>query len=133
MLGGLQADTALSNASRVTHHPARTSPMPQFDRRAIREVQARYARALDRGDAVLLASTFWPGATVDLPTYQGDFEGLAAALDTPRFRGVRHVVSNELFTFDTGRCHAELYLQDRERCDVSTCGLILTLFCLIAD
>ena len=86
--------------------------MPQFDRRAIRELQHRYARGIDRGDAALVASTFWPGGTVELPTYQGKFEGLIPTLDTPRFRAVRHVVSNVLFTFDGPRCHAELYLHD---------------------
>ena len=38
-----------------------------LDKQAIREVVMRYCRGVDRGDADLLASAYWPDATDDHP------------------------------------------------------------------
>lgn len=46
------------------------------DREAIRDCHVRYCRAIDRADVALLASAFWPDATVD---FEGLYEGSIGA------------------------------------------------------
>ena len=45
------------------------------DREAIRDVMTRYARAIDRVDADLLRSVYWPGAIENHGTYNGPADG----------------------------------------------------------
>jgi hypothetical protein len=46
-----------------------------IDRMKIRDCLGRYTRGLDRHDAELIASAFWPGARI---SYRGRFEGTLA-------------------------------------------------------
>jgi hypothetical protein len=66
---------------------------------------------VDRCHAEVLASAFWPDATVDYGAFKGTaaafIAGLIPALGT--MKGTMHTISNVLMTFDGARAHVETY------------------------
>lgn len=82
--------------------------------RAITRVIHRYAHAADRGDTDLMASLFWPDATLDIGIYQGGLAGflegfIAAQLDASRVSS--HFQGNVLIEthLDQHAARAETY------------------------
>ncbi|MGE0115065.1 MAG: nuclear transport factor 2 family protein [Steroidobacteraceae bacterium] len=85
-----------------------------LDREAVRDVLTRYTRGLDRHDAILIASAFWPDAQIN---YGNTFSGLrdkfvawSIADDKERFIAHTHNVTNQTIDFDGNIAHVETYL-----------------------
>ncbi len=86
-------------------------------RMQIAEVIERYCRAVDRGDAELLGTVFWPGATIVHPPYEGHAEEFcAAALEFVSLCEVAmHTVSNIGIEIDGDRAFTEAYFTGYHR------------------
>lgn len=83
-----------------------------LDKQAITEQLMRYCRAVDRLDADLLRSVFWPDATDEHGTFKGNVEELIAyvftALETQR---TQHALGNILIELKSDtRALAESYV-----------------------
>jgi hypothetical protein len=82
------------------------------DREAIRDCLYRYSRAVDRGDAELLGSVYWPGAMDDHTGFSGTAEQFIEwAL--PRLMQMEqnmHLIGNILIVLDGDKAKVESYL-----------------------
>jgi len=83
-----------------------------IDRMKIRDCLCRYTRGLDRHDAALIASAFWPEARI---TYGVRFEGDVAAFaewsnrsHAERWSQHSHNITNQNVLFDTDRGGADV-------------------------
>jgi hypothetical protein len=87
------------------------------DREAIRDVVLRYCRAVDRCDAQLLQSVYWPDATDS----HGYFDGSAdefVRVAIARLRSheqTQHMVGNMLIELDGARAAVETYVHSYHR------------------
>ncbi len=88
------------------------------DKQKISEVLHLYCRGVDRLDAALLESVFWPDAKEDhAGLYEGDVAGLIDHLmRTMRDLRTQHSLSNILIAFDSetrarSECHGYTYYQ----------------------
>jgi hypothetical protein len=72
-----------------------------LDEAAMRDVLARYARAIDRMDWDLLRSCYHPGAIDEHGRYDGDVEGFIAWLERelPAYKGTAHVLGQQRIEF----------------------------------
>jgi SnoaL-like domain len=76
-----------------------------------------YCRGVDRGDAELMNSVFWPGATIVHPPFDGHAEEFcAAALEFIKLVEVSwHVVNNVSVKFDGDMAYTEAYFTGYHR------------------
>ena len=73
------------------------------DRLAIQEVLFLHSRGLDRADAALLQSCYWPEAEVDYGSYKGPaaaFAEMVVAVLADSYELTQHTVANTLVRFD---------------------------------
>ncbi len=81
------------------------------DREAIREVLARYCRGIDRCDMTLLKSVYWPEATDDHGTFNGNAwqfaEYVVPALK--QMKQTMHQISNVTIDLDGTCANVETY------------------------
>lgn len=84
------------------------------DRTRIRDCLHRYTRGLDRHDADLIASAFWPDAEI---SYGRHFRGLrdpfvawSNKLHAARWKAHSHNVTNQSVEFDGDTAHVESYV-----------------------
>src|SRR4051812_26636587 len=75
-----------------------------LDEAAMRDVLARYARAIDRMDWPLLRSCYHPGAIDEHGRYNGEIDGFIAWLEAelPAYRGTAHVLGQQRIEFLDG-------------------------------
>ncbi len=69
----------------------------------ISQVLVRHSRGLDRCDAQLLTSCYWPEATVDYGSFKGsasDFAGLVVDVLHQQYRSTRHQLHNTAYEFN---------------------------------
>lgn len=82
------------------------------DKQALRDLNAKYCRAADRGDEGLLASLWSRGAQVDHGGFAGpasEFVRVVTAPDATRERTF-HSISNEYFEIDGAKARGEIYV-----------------------
>ena len=84
-----------------------------LDKQAIREVVMRYCRGVDRGDADLLGSAYWPDATDDHPGDQ-HFTGESVGPEMVRsmlehMQSTNHQITTQTIEVDGDRAAAESY------------------------
>jgi hypothetical protein len=91
---------------------------------AIRDLQIRYCRSVDRKDFELLESCFHPDATVEYGLFDGDLAGFMAmsrsALEL--YRGTTHFTGNQLVEVKGDRAWAEHYTVATHRCAADDTG-----------
>lgn len=92
-----------------------TIPTPQqlADRAAIGDVLHLHSRGLDRRDAKLLASAYWPDATVDYGVFKGSanqFAPLVIGALSQNYQLTRHSVSNSMIEFRAGQALVESHV-----------------------
>jgi hypothetical protein len=82
-----------------------------LDEAAIRQVLARYARAIDRLDWDLLRSCYHPDATEDRGRYRGTLEGFVSWLRDAlgEFESTWHLLGTPLIEFEGGVAWVETY------------------------
>lgn len=82
----------------------RVDPEELADREAIREVAYRYARGVDRLDAEIMRSAYWPEATDDHGRFSGNgWEFVDRVMATHgRWRATMHCNMNHSIEFDDG-------------------------------
>lgn len=81
------------------------------DKEALRGLNARFARALDRGDQALLAGLWADGAQVEDGAFTGPAsEYVATAASPAGLERSFHSISNELFLVDGDRARGEVYV-----------------------
>lgn len=84
-----------------------------LDRLAIEDTLHRHCRGLDRCDAELLTSCYWPEAEVDYGSYKGrahDFAGLVVSALGDSYELTRHRISNILISFKGVTARVESYV-----------------------
>ena len=83
-------------------------------RLAIADVLNRHCRGLDRNDAELLKSCYWPDAGVDYGNFKGpahDFADLIGPALSQAYELTRHCIGNTLLQFEGDTAYAESYVQ----------------------
>lgn len=83
------------------------------DRAAITGILNSHCRGLDRCDANLLQSCYWPEAAVDYGSYKGpahEFATLVVQALAGSYELTRHCIGNILVTFDGARARCESYV-----------------------
>jgi len=83
-----------------------------LDRQAIHEVMMRYCRGVDRQDAELLRSTYWPDAWDDHGLFSGvrdDFVAWVIPFLRDSFSTVIHNIGNELVELEGDIAFSESY------------------------
>lgn len=99
----------------MTHNPAHNpSPEETIDRLAITDVLHRHCRALDRNDAPLLKSCYWPEADVDYGNFRGpahSFADLIGPALAQAYELTRHSISNTLVELNGDQAMAESHVQ----------------------
>jgi ketosteroid isomerase-like protein len=85
-----------------------------IDRLRIRDCLHRYTRGLDRHDAELIASAFWPDAVISYgKQFHGPLEAFVAwgnELHASRWRAHSHNVTNQSVEIDGNMAHVESYV-----------------------
>ncbi len=85
-------------------------------RAAIREVLAVHSRGIDRNDAALLKSAYWPEAEVDYGSFKGPAHTFAELLG-PALQGAyeltQHSLGQTLYRIDGERACTETYVHAR--------------------
>jgi hypothetical protein len=85
-----------------------------LDRQAIRDCLTRYLRGLDRHDALLMASAFWPDAQINYgSTFSGprdEFIRWGNAWDAKRWLAHSHNLTNQTVEIDGDTAHVESYI-----------------------
>lgn len=103
------------------------------DRLQIADVIQRYCRAVDRGDAELLSTVFWPGATIDHPPFEGAAEEFCkAALEFIAICDVAmHSATNISIELAGDRAYSEAYFTGYHRLPkgLDGQGLIAKVLC----
>lgn len=86
-------------------------------RQQIEERLHDYCRGVDRGDAELMASVFWPRATIVHPPFEGEAEAFcAAALEFIKLVEVSwHILHNLTVKFDGDTAYTETYFTGYHR------------------
>jgi ketosteroid isomerase-like protein len=87
-------------------------PASLLDKQAIHEVMMRYCRGVDRQDAELLRSTYWPDAWDDHGLFSGlrdDFVAWVIPFLRDSFSTVIHTIGNELVELDGDIAFSESY------------------------
>jgi hypothetical protein len=82
----------------------------------ITQVLVRHSRGLDRCDAPLLASCYWPEATVDYGSYKGpaaDFATLVVDVLRQQYRSTRHQLHNTAFEISGESARTETLVDAR--------------------
>jgi hypothetical protein len=82
------------------------------DREAIYDLLARYCRAVDRSDEVLLRSVYHPDAAGDHGAYRGDVDGFVDWVKSSvqnRFRCTVHKLGNAYIELDGDVAYGETY------------------------
>lgn len=84
-----------------------------LDRQAIADVLVRYCRGVDRCDALLLKSVYWPDATDDHGTFNGNAHEFVDRLIPALLAMDRtmHAISNLHLCLEGDRATAETYCQ----------------------
>ncbi len=83
------------------------------ERDAIADVLRRYIRGLDRHDAELESSAFWPDAQVNYGYYSGlrdDFVQWGNDGHEQRYAGHEHHITNQIIDIDGDVAHVESYV-----------------------
>lgn len=83
-----------------------------LDKQAIHEVLMRYSRAVDRFDAELLRSTYWPDAWDDHGLFSGlrdDLVDWVIPFMRERFSTVIHSIANEYVELEGDTAFSETY------------------------
>jgi hypothetical protein len=85
---------------------------------AIREVQIRYCRAVDRMDFELLRSCFHPDASTDYGFFKGGVDGFIdmGRKSLANFAGTTHFTGNQLVEVSGDSAWAEHYTVATHRC-----------------
>jgi hypothetical protein len=86
------------------------------DRLAIQEVLFLHSRGLDRFDAALLQSCYWPEAEVDYGSYKGPaaaFAELVVQALAGSYELTRHTLANTLIHVDGGYAYTESHVTAR--------------------
>ncbi|MEU1525434.1 nuclear transport factor 2 family protein [Nocardia rhamnosiphila] len=93
-----------------------TDPAPArlqwlLDQQEIRDVVARYTRAIDRRDWDLLRTCYHPGAIDRHTGFEGDIETFIAFLDEvlPRYPSTQHLVGQQYVEIDGDVARCESY------------------------
>lgn len=89
------------------------SPGEISDRLAIADILHLHCRALDRLDATVLQSCYWPDAEVNYGSYVGPaqaFAELVVGALKDSYELTRHVLSNNLVDLQPGRARSETYV-----------------------
>jgi hypothetical protein len=91
---------------------------------AIRDVQIRYCRAVDRKDFELLRTCFHPDATFDYGIFAGDVEAFVAMAheSLATFAGTTHFTGNQLVEVSGDSAWAEHYAVATHRCPADEAG-----------
>jgi hypothetical protein len=91
---------------------------------AIRDVQIRYCRAVDRMDFDLLRSCFHPDASADYGFFKGGVDAFVemAVKELAAFTGTVHFTGNQLVEVDGDRAWAEHYTTATHRCPADENG-----------
>lgn len=85
-------------------------------REAIREVLATHSRGLDRNEAALLKSAYWPEAEVDYGSFKGpahQFADLIGPALAGAYELTQHLLGQTLVTLEGDRASTETYVQAR--------------------
>ena len=82
------------------------------DRLAIQEVIAMHCRGVDRANADILMSCYWPDAEVDYGGYRGPAHAFCGPLTEAiqRYENTQHIVSNLLIELDGVKAKVETYV-----------------------
>lgn len=83
------------------------------DRIAIQDCLLRYCRGIDRRDADLVRSVWWPEATADYGGYKGsgpDFGDHAVASLSKSYHVTQHTILNSTVDLDGDVAHTETYI-----------------------
>lgn len=83
------------------------------DRIAIQDCLVRYCRGIDRGDADLVRSVWWPDSTADYGGYKGpgaDFGDHAVASLNKSYQATQHTILNSTVELDGDVAHTETYI-----------------------
>src|SRR4051794_28654698 len=85
--------------------------------RAIRRVLYRYCRGIDRRDADLIRSCYWPDAVDDHGTYVGAVEGFIehALGELQRYERTMHMIGNVLIDHGSTEATCESYVLSYHR------------------
>lgn len=91
---------------------------------AIRDVQIRYCRAVDRMDFDLLRSCFHPDATAEYGFFQGGVDAFVemAGRELQAYTGTVHFTGNQLVEVDGDSAWAEHYTTASHRCPADEAG-----------
>ena len=95
-----------------------------LDKQAITEVLMRYSRSIDRKDAELLSSIYWPEATDDHLLYEGDIPGLVKfCMEFTVGMPTHHFLGNVLIELaDDSNAYSETYYQAYHNMDAEEGG-----------
>lgn len=83
------------------------------DQQAILQLLYSHSRGLDRLDATLIASAYWPDAEVDYGAYKGpaqDFAQLVVPALESQYELTQHSVSNSLIALEGDQAKVESYV-----------------------
>lgn len=84
------------------------------DRIAIQDCLVRYCRGIDRGDADLVQSAYWPDSFDDHGGYKGsgwEFGAYAIPRLNAGYQATHHAILNSSVELDGNIAHAETYVQ----------------------
>ena len=99
----------------MTHSLVATPSAEEIGQRlAIADVLHRHCRGLDRSDAQLLKSCYWPDAEVDYGSFKGpahDFAELIGPALAQAYEITRHCISNSLVQLEGDSAYVESYVQ----------------------
>jgi hypothetical protein len=85
-------------------------------REAIREVLATHSRGLDRGEAGLLKSAYWPEAEVDYGSFKGEahqFAELVGPALAGAYELTQHLLGQTFIALEDNRARTESYVYAR--------------------
>lgn len=83
------------------------------DRIAIQDVLVRYCRGIDRGDADLVRSVFWPDSYADYGGYKGngaEFADYVVPRLNAAYTATHHTILNSAVELDRDVAHTETYM-----------------------
>jgi hypothetical protein len=84
------------------------------DRIAIQDVLVRYCRGIDRGDADLVRSVYWPDSYDDHGAYKGsgaEFADYAVPRLNAAYSATHHTILNSTVDLDGDVAHTETYVE----------------------
>jgi len=94
--------------------PATTEQLA--NRQAILDTLFIHSRGLDRGDAQLIKSAYWPDATVDYGAFKGEAHQFADLIGTAlasAYELTQHLLGQSLIQINGAQAKSETYVQAR--------------------